>query len=125
MNALTIPVTLASSLMLAACGLPLASAAPMPESGPCNLEPTSRDLIIWERWPRLPDAAQEVGDVDGSQCKLTLDSWKAGEPTGPGYCAKIAWASDNPGYDVDARPAPPLKNVHRRSRRLVSHPRAQ
>jgi hypothetical protein len=28
MNALTIPVTVASTLMLAACGLPFASAAP-------------------------------------------------------------------------------------------------
>ena len=111
MNALTIPVTLASSLMLAACGLPLTSAAPLPESGPCNLQPTSRDLIIWERRPRIQDSAVEVGDVDGVNCKPTLDTWPASEPTGPGYCSKIAWASDNPGYDADARPASPLKKV--------------
>ena len=44
MNALTIPVTLASTLMLGACGLAFASAAPseagtapIPRSGPCDL----------------------------------------------------------------------------------------
>jgi hypothetical protein len=110
-DAMRIAATVGSVMMFVAGGLPLASAAPMPESGPCNLQPTSNDLIIWERWPRLPDAANRVGDVDGVNCKPTLDDWKAGEPTGPGYCAKIAWASDNPGYDADARPAAPLKHV--------------
>ncbi|GAB4724917.1 hypothetical protein MOKP126_45310 [Mycobacterium avium subsp. hominissuis] len=78
--------------------------------GPCDM-PTIRDLIVWERRPRLIDSAFEVGDADLSQCKPTVDTWPAGEPTGPGYCSKIAWASDNPGYDTDARPAPPLKKV--------------
>lgn len=69
MNALTIPVTLASTLMLAACGLAFASAAPseagavpIPRSGPCDL-PTTRDLIIWQRAPRLQDSAFEVGEA--------------------------------------------------------------
>ena len=117
MNALTIPVTLASTLMLAACGLAFASAAPseagavpLPRSGPCDL-PTTRDLIIWQRAPRLQDSAFEVGDADLVHCKPTLDTWGAEQPAGPGYCSKIAWASDNPSYDVDARPAPPLKKV--------------
>jgi hypothetical protein len=104
--------------VFAACVLPFLSAAPtasgstpIPKSPPCNLQLTSNDLIIWERAPRLPDSALKVGDVDGVNCKPTLDDWKAGEPTGPGYCAKIAWASDNPGYDTDVRPAPALKKV--------------
>jgi hypothetical protein len=113
------PVTVGSTLVVAACALPFASAAhseagtvvPVPRSGPCNLQPSDRDLIIWERSPRLPDSAVKVGDVDGVNCKPTIDDWKTGEPTGPGYCAKIAWASDNPGYDADVRPAPPLKKV--------------
>ncbi|GAB4662594.1 hypothetical protein MOKP64_49240 [Mycobacterium avium subsp. hominissuis] len=83
---------------------------PFPAVGPCDM-PTTRDLIVWERRPRLIDSAFEVGDADLSQCKPTVDTWPAGEPTGPGYCSKIAWASDNPGYDTDARPAPPLKKV--------------
>jgi hypothetical protein len=117
MNALIIPVTVASTLVLATCGLPFASAAPneavtspAPRSGRCDM-PTTRDLIIWERRPQILDSAYEVGDADLSQCKPTVDTWPAGEPTGSGYCSKIAWASDNPGYDTDARPAPPLKKV--------------
>jgi hypothetical protein len=117
MNALIIPVTVASTLVLATCGLPFASAAPneavtrpAPRLGRCDM-PTTRDLIIWERRPQILDSAYEVGDADLSQCKPTVDTWPAGEPTGSGYCSKIAWASDNPGYDTDARPAPPLKKV--------------
>ncbi|BBZ14283.1 hypothetical protein MBRA_44780 [Mycobacterium branderi] len=82
----------------------------MPVSGPCNMPPT-RDLIIWIREPRRPDSAQKVGDADLAQCKPTLETWRDTEPTGPNYCFKIAWASDNPGYDVDPRPAAPLKKV--------------
>jgi hypothetical protein len=77
----------------------------------CNLHPTGNDLIEWQHWPRLGDIAVRVGDVDGPNCKPTIEVWKAGEPKIPGYCAKIAWWSDNPDYDVDARPAPPIKHV--------------
>lgn len=90
---------------------PARASTPASPQATCYLQPTNNDLIIWERWPRLPDAAQRVGDVNFASCKPTLDDWKASEPTGPGYCAKIAWASDNPGYDTDARPAAPLKRV--------------
>ena len=116
LNALTIPATVATCLTLTMCPLPSASAAPTPadtptpRSGPCNL-PTTRDLIIWERRPRILDSALEVGDADLMNCKPTLDTWAAGEPTGTGYCSKIAWASDNAGYDINARPAPPLRKV--------------
>lgn len=85
-------------------------ATPTPAAGLCDM-PTTSDLIVWERRPRLLDSAFEVGDADLSQCKPTVDTWPAAQPTGPGYCSKIAWASDNPGYDTDARPAPPLKKV--------------
>ena len=73
--------------------------------------PTTADLIIWQHAPRLVDSAFEVGDADLLRCKSTLDTWRADQPTGTGYCSKIAWALDNPGYDVDVRPAPPLKRV--------------
>jgi hypothetical protein len=84
--------------------------SPIPKTSSCDM-PTTRDLIIWEHRPRILDSAYTVGDADLSQCKPTVDTWPAGEPTGEGYCSKIAWASDNPGYDTDARPAPPLKKV--------------
>ena len=89
MNALTIPVTLASNLMLAACGLAFVSAAPseagtvpIPRSGPCNL-PTTRDLIIWQRAPQLQDSAFEVGDADLVHCKPTLDTGGPSSPPAP------------------------------------------
>jgi hypothetical protein len=87
-----------------------AHAAPAPTSH-CDLSPTDRDLIIWQKFPRLIADALEVGDVNLALCRPTLDSWRDGTPTGPGYCSKIAWAADNPGYDVEIKPAPPLKKV--------------
>jgi len=117
-SALASPVTAAAStLLLAACALPFASVAhseagsyPALKSSVCNL-PTTRDLIIWQRAPGLQDSAFQVGDADIFNCKPTLDTWRADQPTGPGYCSKIAWASDNPSYDISVRPAPPLKDV--------------
>jgi len=113
-------MTIASTFVFAMCVLPFLSAAPsdastpssspIPRTAPCDM-PTTRDLIIWERRPHLLDSAYEVGDANLSQCKPTVDTWPAGEPTGAGYCSKIAWASDNPGYDAEAQPAPPLKKV--------------
>jgi hypothetical protein len=61
--------------------------------------------------PPVPDFATEIGDADLVHCKPTLDGWRDWEQTGAGYCSKIAWASDNPGYDINVRPAPPLKKV--------------
>lgn len=126
-----VAVVLALGLSVAACGnqtstsstgiepastIPsVSTSAPMAgastSSDDCDLAPTDNDLIIWQHWPRLPNNALLVGDVDMGQCKPTLDTWRAMEPTGPGYCNKIAWASDNPGYDVDQKPAPPLRKV--------------
>jgi hypothetical protein len=115
MNALTIPVTVASVLVVGACGLPLASAAPyttlMPKSGPCELVSGPNDLIVWQHVPGFPDYSHLSSAVDGLNCKPALETWKGYQPNGPGYCNKIAWASDNPGYPVDSRYAPPLKNV--------------
>lgn len=69
-----------------------------------------RDLIVWQRAPRLLDSAFEIGSV-GPHCTPTLDTWASEQPTGPGYCSKIAWADDNPDYDVEVKPAPTPKKV--------------
>jgi hypothetical protein len=82
----------------------------MPATTPCTL-PNTRDVIEWHRAPRVEDNAVEVGEVNLEFCRPTLDGWKASEATGDGYCGEIAWASDNPGYNADARLAPRLKNV--------------
>jgi hypothetical protein len=32
-------------------------------------------------------------------------------PHGPGYCSKIAWSADNPGYVKGVSPVAPLQKV--------------
>jgi len=32
-------------------------------------------------------------------------------PNGPGYCSKIAWSADNPGYVKNVSPVAPLQKV--------------
>jgi hypothetical protein len=65
-----------------------------------------------------PSWAARIGDIDLAHCRSVLDGWEQihednDADTAAGYrdCYEIAWADDNPGYDVDARPAPRLKHV--------------
>lgn len=44
-------------------------------------------------------------------CEPTTQYMQRTTPSGPGYCTQVAWSSDNPGYDVEARPVAPLKKV--------------
>jgi hypothetical protein len=106
----------ASTLVAAACALPFASTAhsevgtvPVPKSV-CNL-PDSRSLIIWHRVPGKEDSAERVGESDLVNCRPMLDRWRALGPSGPGYCSKIAWSSDNPAYVLGVSPTAPLKKV--------------
>lgn len=112
---MAIPSIAASTLVVAACALPFASTAhgevgtvPIPET-PCNL-PTASSLIIWTHAPPALDRSVFVNVTDEYNCRPALDTWRAGEPSGPGFCSKIAWANDNPGYSPVV-PAPPLKKV--------------
>jgi hypothetical protein len=124
MRRLAIAAIAVSAFALAACGsspsssttapstapaVALASGVPV-SSGPCTLKP-QRDLLIWEKSPTLPAIATRVGDVDIVHCAPTLQTWIEGQPAGAGYCSKIAWADDNPGYDENASPATALKEV--------------
>lgn len=84
--------------------------SPTPASATCALT-TSRDIIVRDVTPRLPPAAQVLGDVDYAKCRPSVETLPEEAPTGPGYCTQIAWASDNPGYNADATPAAPLKKV--------------
>lgn len=106
----------AMTLMLAAGALPFAPAAhsgvgspPIPQS-PCDL-PISRALIIWQHAPGVPDRSVFANESDIYTCRPMLDTWRANQPSGPGYCSKIAWSSDNPGYVPSVSPAAPLKKV--------------
>jgi hypothetical protein len=111
-----IPFITASTLVAAACALPFASTAhsevgtvPLPKSV-CNL-PATRSLIIWHRAPGVQDSAVGINEADLYNCRPALDTWRALGPNGPGYCSKIAWATDNPGYVANVSPAAPLKKV--------------
>lgn len=77
-------------------------ATPLPDRG---------DIIVREKFPNVPIDALELGGTDPEHCVWTMDSLKTSQPTGPGYCSEVAWASDNPGYDPSVTPAPPLKKV--------------
>lgn len=120
-SALGIRVITASTLAAAAFALPFAPAArgevpivprPMAPSQPCDL-PTTNKLIIWHHAPAAEDRAEMVGETDLYTCKPMLDELRgpALGPTGPGYCSKVAWLSDNPGYSTLISPAVPLKKV--------------
>jgi len=106
----------ASTFVAAACALPFAptahsefSLAPGPTL-PCNLE-TTRSLLIWQHAPRVPDSAIAINGTDSSNCRPALDTWRALAPNGPGYCSKIAWSDDNPGYVRNVSPVAPLQKV--------------
>lgn len=99
-----------------ACALPLAPTAhgdvrPVPvPAAPCGL-PTAASLIIWQQAPGLQATSRFVNVTDVYNCRPMLETWRTGQPTGPGYCSKIAWSTDNPGYVPSVTPAAPLKKV--------------
>jgi len=76
----------------------------------CTL-PDTQDVLVRYIVPGLQANAQELGEVFLAQCESTLDYIAQTAPTGDGYCTQVAWVADNPGYNPDAVPAPPLKKV--------------
>jgi hypothetical protein len=106
----------ASTLLAAAFAVPFAPTAygqfgvvPVPLS-PCNLE-TTKSLLIWQRAPGVPAATTVINATDAYNCRPALDTWRSLVPNGPGYCAKIAWSTDNLGYVRNVSPVAPLQNV--------------
>jgi hypothetical protein len=69
------------------------------------------DILVRYVSPDLPASASRLGGVDPAKCRSTFKYVEATSPTGAGYCTEAAWAKDNPGYNVDAERAAPLKNV--------------
>lgn len=82
-----------------------------PPSTAADSCPPTRDVIIRYVTPDLPPSAQVVGNFDVQTCQTTFDSLKGSTATDDGFCTQAAWASDNPGYDADATPAAPLKDI--------------
>ena len=84
-----------------------AKAAPSPA---CTLK-TTYDYIERDALPGASAEATEVGNVDLVSCSDTLATFRQQARQADGECTTIALASKNPGYNVDAIPAPPLKDV--------------
>ncbi len=113
----------AGVLSVAACGSSASSSAPAAAapatathgarpsaSASCTLT-TSFDYIERTTQPGIPASADEIGNTDYSACADSLTTFAAEAGQADGECMTIARASDNPGYDVNAVPAPPLKRV--------------
>ncbi|PND59646.1 hypothetical protein CRM90_01365 [Mycobacterium sp. ENV421] len=112
--------------VVASSGAELPSTIPSSPGQPCHLAPV-RDLIEWHRSSHPPSvdgstgpaaSAVRLGNVNLVGCKSVLDGWVedhsvSDAETAAGFrdCSEIAWADDNPGYDVHAVPAPRLKKV--------------
>lgn len=87
-----------------------AASSPSATSTSCGLK-TTFDYIERDSEPGLQPSAQEIGNVDLANCTPTLKDFAATAGQAPGDCTQIALASDNPGYNVNATPAAPLRNV--------------
>lgn len=72
---------------------------------------TTFDYIERDDDPGASIMADEIGNTDYADCKSSLADFAATAGQAPGECTTIALASDNPGYNVNAIPAPRLKDV--------------
>jgi len=112
-------VSAAAVIALAGCSSPALSSSSAPPvstaakaapSPACTLK-TTFDYIVRDSLPGASVQASEIGNVDLSACADSLTTFRATAGQAPGECSTIALASKNPGYNVDAVPAPPLKHV--------------
>jgi hypothetical protein len=69
------------------------------------------DYIERDDFPGAQILAEEIGNCDLATGQDSLASFQQTAGQGTGECTTIALASDNPGYNVNAIPAPPLKDV--------------
>lgn len=76
----------------------------------CSLK-LQGDIIERVVVPGQPATVQQLGSINLQDCTLAFNDLAAETNDDPGYCTTAAWLSDNPGYDVNAVPAPPLKKV--------------
>lgn len=118
----TVVLAIAVGLGVAGCSSSASSPAAAPTSqapaavttsqppATCSLA-SKGDIIERVVTPGNPATAQQLGSVNLAQCKLAFDTLAQETSTDPGYCSQEAWVADNPSYDVNAVPAPPLKKV--------------
>jgi hypothetical protein len=61
--------------------------------------------------PGIVPFAGTLGSVDLVNCQPTVNLIEQTSPKEAGYCTSLARIIDNPGYNPDVMPAPPLKHV--------------
>lgn len=112
------------ALLAAACGSHAASTAAAPAaparaaaatvkaapSPSCTL-PDTPTYIVRDDDPGASILASDVGNADYATCTTMLSNFAATAGQASGECTTVALASDNPGYNVNATPASPLKDV--------------
>lgn len=113
---------LLAAVLLAACGSSGSTSAGAPAAAAhtaaakaattaaCKLK-TTFDYIVRDSDPGASVTAGEIGNVDFANCTDSLSDFAATAGQASGECTTIALASKNPGYNVNAVPAPPLKDV--------------
>ena len=83
----------------------------------CRARPAPNgDILVRETRPGLPDDALELGggwqwNYNTNTCMTSVDFTIATASQGKGNCTEVALASDNLGYNVEAKPAAPPKKV--------------
>jgi hypothetical protein len=109
----------ASSSPAAAAPAVTASRAAKPSGqAACLKRPwSSGDLIVRSAEPGTRAVATEIGgewDWDysgGGRCESAMDFTVETAGTADGECTTIGYVKDNPGYDVNEVPAPPIGDV--------------
>jgi len=83
----------------------------------CDARPmASGDIYVRMITPGQPPVAQELGgewdwNSVSHKCLTSVQMMIATAPQVPGNCTQVGYAADNPGYDPNATPARPLKEV--------------
>ena len=83
----------------------------------CRARPAPNgDILVRQTRPGLPDDALELGggwqwNYNTNTCMTSVGFTIATASQGKGNCTEVALASGNLGYNVEAKPAAPLKKV--------------
>lgn len=92
------------------------SAAATAENACDNRPLASGDIYVRMIVPGTQPQAQELGGEWGwnnelNECETSVQRTISTAPMTAGSCTQVGYAADNPDYDPDAVPAPPLTNV--------------
>ena len=82
----------------------------------CNERSASADIYVRTVAPGLSPKAKRLGGKWGwdhvtSKCLTSVQYAVATAPLGAGHCTQVGYVADNPGYNANATPAPPLAHV--------------